>query len=53
MRKTPRRLRGATAKQAIRDTAGNQLDATDPVVARQRIFHDSRRPSRLLLTVVD
>jgi uncharacterized protein len=34
------------------NTAGNQLDATELVVARQRVFHDPGRPSRLVLTVV-
>jgi putative CocE/NonD family hydrolase len=31
---------------------GNAVDATDTVVARQEIFHDPRRPSRIHLTVV-
>jgi uncharacterized protein len=35
------------------NTAGSQVDATDLVVARQRIFHDPQRPSRIHLTVVD
>jgi putative CocE/NonD family hydrolase len=35
------------------NTAGNPLDATALVVARQRIFHDPARPSRIHLTVVD
>jgi hypothetical protein len=35
------------------NTAGNQLDATELVIARQRVFHDPARPSRLILTVVD
>jgi putative CocE/NonD family hydrolase len=35
------------------NTAGSQVDATDLVVARQQIFHDPRRPSRLILTVLD
>lgn len=33
------------------NTAGNQLDATELVLAHQRIFHDRKRPSRLHLTV--
>jgi hypothetical protein len=35
------------------NTAGSQVDATELVIARQRIFHDPRRPSRLILTVID
>jgi putative CocE/NonD family hydrolase len=35
------------------NTAGNPLDATALVVARQRIFHDPARPSRIHLTVLD
>jgi putative CocE/NonD family hydrolase len=35
------------------NTPISQVDATELVVARQRIFHDAERPSRVHLTVVD
>jgi putative CocE/NonD family hydrolase len=35
------------------NTGIDQVDATELVVARQRIFHDAQRPSRLHVTVVD
>jgi len=34
------------------NTYGDPVDATELVVARQRIFHDPHRPSRIHLTVV-
>jgi putative CocE/NonD family hydrolase len=34
------------------NTFGDQIDTTDLVTARQQIFHDTRRPSRIHLSVV-
>jgi putative CocE/NonD family hydrolase len=34
------------------NTFGNQIDATGTVVARQHVFHDPQRPSRIHMTVV-
>jgi hypothetical protein len=34
-------------------TGGDESEATDAVVAHNRLYHDAARPSRLLLTVLD
>ena len=34
------------------NTFGDQIDATGTAVARQHVFHDPQRPSRIHLTVV-
>jgi uncharacterized protein len=35
------------------NTYGSQVDATELVTARQLVFHDPQRPSRIHLTVID
>ena len=45
--------RSAHPKFAVNlGTGGDQTQATDGVIARNALFHDADRPSRLLLTVV-